>query len=59
MDVEENRILKALHLCGNFRVKWNGDISLDPILKFLKGISKGEYYTKLQVLYIAQILNGI
>lgn len=55
MDVEENRILKALHLCGDFRVKWNGDISLDPILKFLKGISKGEYYIKLHVLWIAQI----
>lgn len=40
MNVEEIRILKALHLFGDFRMKWYGDISLDPILKFLKGISK-------------------
>lgn len=48
MNVEEIRILKPLHLCGDFRMKWNGDISLDPILKFLKGISKATctlYYT--------------
>lgn len=50
MNVEEIRIVKALHLFGDFRMKWYGDISLDPILKFLKGISR-----ILHFLHIAQI----
>lgn len=40
MNVEEIRILKVLYLFGDFRMKWYGDILLDLIFKFLKGILK-------------------